>query len=256
MDLQLTEILTPGDMINNRVTTMMVTGEVLQSCGQVVVDAKMGGQQVYANKYAVGFKLHDSSALPMSLFYAATSATDSMIIWTQTDVSYIHGTSSISTTEVINDTLRTIVDTCYFFDDFNNFTTINCNWFTSLGAQKVGVSVVLPDGSFNQNNTQLYLVLPKVNAGWAGSSVLSNIGDLGQYDSCYVPYTNTLMLKTVGSSAVAPVGRFYELVAIANKSGNYYYWSTSGVVPGAGIHVNANLVALTQDSIASLLKGL
>ena len=57
VDLLLTEILTPGDMINNRVTTMMATGEILQSCGQITIDAKMGGQEVYANNYAVGFKL-------------------------------------------------------------------------------------------------------------------------------------------------------------------------------------------------------
>jgi hypothetical protein len=256
VNLLLTEILTPGDMINNRVTTMMATGEILQSCGQITVDAKIGGQEVYANRYAVGFKLHDSSSLPMSLFYAATSATDSMIIWTQTDVAYIHGTRQISTTEVINDTLRTVVDTCYFFDNFNNFTSINCNWFAMSVGPKADVSVVLPDGSFNATNTELYLVLPKINAGWAGSAVLSNIGKLGQYDSSYVPATNTLMLKTVGSMPIAPVGQNYELVTIANKGGNYYYWSTAGVVPSNGIHVSANMVALTRDSISALLKGL
>ena len=252
----LTEILSPGDMINNRASTMMASGEILQSCGLIKVSASIGGEDLITNGYGVGFIQKDTSDALMGLFYAATSKDDSMTIWTQSEIPYQHGTKKIKTSEIINDTLRTIYTKCFFFDNFNTFSYINCNWFTHFNTPKVGLSVILPDGTFNATNTQLFLVLPKTNAGWTGNAVLSNMGGLGKFDSSYNPVNHKLMLKTVGDTAVAPPGYNYELVAIANKGGKYYYWSTSGVVPYNNLVLNATMAEAPKDSITLWLKKL
>ncbi len=254
--VELTEMYSPADIINNRVTTMMPTGEILQSTGQVMIKATMNGQEVFTNGYGIGFRQKDSSSAPMGLFYGSTSRTDSTISWAQSDAQVNFGTQRITTYGVLGGTSNTRVDTCYYFSSCRNLNFANCGWFIDPYSSRVGVSVVLPDASFNNTNTEIYLVLPKTNAGWAGSAVISNLGDLGVSDSNYFDTSNTLILKSIGNTGVVPPGFKYELVVMANKEGKYYYWSNSGVVPGNGILVNAALTEARQDSIAVWLKKL
>jgi len=255
IDLQLTELYTPADIIRNRITTMMPTGEILQSAGQVLMKATMNGQEVYTWGYGIGFKQHDTSTALMGLFYGSTGKNDSVVTWAQSEAPVNHGTQRV-TSPINGGTSTSKTDTCFFFQWCRSLTRANCAWFVDPYASKVPVAVVLPDWSFNATNTQIYLVLPKTNTGWAGNAVLSNVGSLGVNDTTYIDSSKTLFLKSVGSFDVVPPGLNYELVVMANKDSKYYYWSTSGVIPYYGIYVSAALTEATQDSINVWLKKL
>lgn len=254
--LQLIEMYKPGDMIRNRATTM-ANGQILQSGGQVTINATMNGETVYANAYGIGFNHSNTSNARMALFYGGTGNADSVATWTQSDTAHqgnvANGTTSDST---LPPTI--VVHTIFNFDSCTNFTWANCDWFYQNDSPETFVNIILPDTSFNPNNTQAYLVLPNVNR-WGGTvdtfnAVLSNDGGYGS--THYTAATNTLSILSEGSSNIAPAGLNYKLVVITNKNGQYYYWQTSGVVPHNGIIVNAALTPDTQGDIVSRLQGL
>ena len=254
--LTLVEMYTPADMIRNRVTTMMPTGEILQSAGQVMITATLNGQEVFTRGYGIGFIQPDISPALMGLFYGSTNKVDSNITFAQSDADVQHGTRRVTTWGLFGGTSTSRVDTCFYFDSCRNLQWANCGWFIDPYSAKVPVSVMLPDYTFNEKNTQVYLVLPKTNAGWAGNAVLSNVGSLGSSDSSYIDSIHTMMLKSVGSFNVVPPGLKYELVVMASKDGKYYYWSNSGVIGSGGLFLNAALAEAKQDSINVWLKAL
>ena len=258
INLQLIEMYKPGDMIANRATTM-ANGQILQSGGQVTINATMNGQTVYANSYGLGFKHSNQSSAPMALFFGATTNADSTAVWTQTDSTKQGNIANGTTTDTATGGGGTVNTSIFLFDSCTNFTWANCDWFYSNYSPKTSVSVILPDTSFNGTNTQLYLVLPNVNR-WGVTTdtftaVLSNAEpELG--GASYNAATHTMKLISESKVDIVPSGLKYELVVIANKNGQYYYWQTSGTVPSGGISVSAAMATATQGDVISLLQGL
>ncbi len=256
ISLQLIEMYKAGDMICNRATTM-ANGQILQSGGQITLNATMNGQTVYANAYGIGFKHSNSSSAPMSLFYGGTGNADSVTVWSQADTSK-NGTIADGT---LTDSIGSGSGptSFFYFDTCTSFTWANCDWFYTNDSPTTTVSVILPDTSFNENNTQLYLVLPNINR-WGGTAdtftaVLSNVEPyLG--NGAYTPSTKTMKLVSEGNTSIVPAGLNYDLVVIANKNGTYYYYEQHGVIPHNGLVATAALATDTQADIVSRLSGL
>ena len=259
INLQLVEMYKPGDMIANRATTM-ANGRILQSGGQVNIIATMNGETVYANKYGIAFKHGTTSSAPMALFYGATANADSIATWAQADTSMVGTVASGANIDTLGSGGGggSSYAPVFNFDTCTNFTWANCDWFYDNDSPKTTVSVILPDTTFNPGNTQLFLVLPNVNR-WGittdtFNAVMSNDGGYGS--TGYNAATRTLSILSEGNTTIAPAGLKYELVAITNKGGKYYYWQTSGVVPHNGLNLNAALAPDTESDILARLSGL
>ncbi len=252
INLQLVEMYKAGDMIRNRATTM-VSGQILQSAGQVTIDATMNGQEVFANVYGIGFKHGSSSNAPMAIYYGSTGNADSVATWAQSDTTK-QGTKVNGTRD---SSLFWASNFPYFsFDSSTVFHWVNCDWFYSNDSPKVSVNVILPDTSFHPRNTQIFLVLPFVSHVGAANDTLMKVLCSDRGGIAYTAATNTMELTSDGSSIIVPAGLHYELVVITNKNGTYYYYSQAGVIPHNGLVATAAMSTDSPGDIIARLEGM
>lgn len=203
VQIQLTEMYKPGQMIRNRATTTD-NGKLLISGGQVYIKATRNGQEVYARKYGLDFKQPAMSSQPMALYYGNVSGTDSTIDWNIADTTGNPGTTTGGTTV---DSLGTGGAGVYHqFDSCTNFSFINCDYFYNSGSPLTNVTGVMPDTTFNGNNTTVFLVFPSINS--------------ATYMTTYTYSTHSFELY---SGYYVPVGMNVHFVSVTNKNGTYYY---------------------------------
>ncbi len=255
VNIQMTEMYKPGDMIANRATTI-ANGEILQSGGQVNITATQNGNPVYANKYSLAFRHNSTSSAPMAMFYGATgNNAAATTTWTQSDTTQ-NGTKAAGTT---SDSAANNASSLFVFDSCTNFTWANCDWFNKNDSPKTTVSIILPDSTFNPTNTQMYLVLPNItrahNTRDTFNAVLSSIEPRLGSES-YNASTNTMKLISQHNNVIVPAGLDYELVVMANKNGIWYYYQQQGVIPHNGLLVNVALVQTTEQRVITQLAGL
>jgi hypothetical protein len=254
INLQLVEMYKARDMICNRASTM-ASGQILASGGQIAISASMGGQAVYTNGYGIGFVHPNSSIASMALFYGGTGNTDSVTTWSQSDTT---NPGSVARGARPDSTIAGHGADLFIFDSCTSFTYINCDWFWNNDSPKTSVNVVLPDTSFNPNNTQIFVVLHNIARGGSTDTttavLTSNRASGGPAN--YVAATNTMNVMSEGQTNIVPIGLNYELVVITNKNGQYYYWQTSGVIPHNGVVANAALAPETQSDVVARLSGL
>jgi hypothetical protein len=252
INLQLTEMYTPGDMIANR-TSATADGQVLQSGGQVMIVATMNGNPVLANKYGIAFKQPAASSQPMALYYQGGNNADSSVTWKVSDTTKngttaagTNDTSSHTGTKSDTITINTGTHTYHFpgfyylFDSCTDFRWVNCDirsvW--GPGVNFTNISLVMPDASFKNANTQVYFIFSSINSTvnlYYNPSTKSFVGD-----DAYPPF---------------PIGKPYKLIAMADKDGTYYYFESSGTVTN-GMTINAAMEQKTLADISILLKGL
>jgi len=238
VNIQLIEMYKPGDMICNR-TSSTANGQLLKSAGQVDITATMNGKEIFANKYTIGFKQSGSSTEVMSLYYGGNENADSFTTWTVSDNS-IPGTVASGTTDSIGFGFGQ--GYYYFFEGCTKFHTINCDLLYNDTGKNTIVSIVVPDTSFNETNTQIFIIFPTLND--------VTMGDSRQG---YIASTNTFSIGNDGDEM--PVGMNYELVVIANKNGQYYYYETSGIT-ASGMTINAAMAPETQWDIVARVAAL
>ncbi len=232
------EIKTVGQMIANRATTTS-GGKLLTSGGEVYITASQSGTEVYANKYGIGFQQSAPSAQRMALFYGNTSNADSITTWTVADTT-LGGTLSTSTT-----TDTSIVDSfgviTYYhqFDSCTNFHWINCDYFYGSSSPLTDVSVVVPDTSFNQSNTEVFVVFPSITA--------------ATHMTQYSASTHTFDLS---SGFHVPVGMTIEIAVVTNKGGNWYYYEQTGITTTSGISLTASMSVQSLSYILAHISAL
>jgi len=253
VNLQLVEMYNSGDMICNRATTL-ANGNLLTSGGQVHITATMNGQGVYVNTYGVGF-IHTNKPLPgvMTLFYGNTNNGDSVANWNVSDttkrgnVAELFDTAAAIHSPISISYGRTWVG--YVFDSASSLEYTNCDAFYFSDSPKVSVSVIMPDNTFTASNTQVYLVLPDINC--AMSTVEPQLGS-ASYDAA----TNTIKLVSESQTNIVPEGMKYELIVVANKNSQYYFYKQSGIIPQNGLAITATMNTDTQADIKSQLSTL
>ncbi len=252
VNIQLTEIYTVGDMIANRVATTTADGRLLASGGQVFITATMNGEEVFANRYGISFKQATPSKQPMLLLYGSAGRPDSVVSWATPGSllpgAYAAGTVSNTDTSLVivitstgPDTITThgAVMTYYQFDSCANFSWINCDYFYSSPSQLTDVRVMVPDTSFNQSNTEVFIVFPAINAA----------AHMTQYNAA----THTFDLP---KGYYIPVGMPVDIVVATNKNGSYYYYSETGVNTGDNMFVYAEMSMVSLDYIKTQLSNL
>lgn len=249
--IQLTEVYTIGAMIANRAGTVS-NGQLLTSGGQVLITATSNGQQVFANRYGIGFKQAAPSQQPMLLFYGNTNTPDSVVAWMnpgspQTGA-YVTGTTASSDTSIVyvitptgTDTIttRSAVMQYYQFDSCSSFNWINCDYFYSSASQLTDVTVFVPDTSFNQSNTEVFVVFPTINAA----------AHMSQYNAAAHSFD-------LPKGYYIPVGEPIDIVVATNKNGAYYYFQQTGITTVTGLFVFANMSQSSLAYISAQLQGL
>jgi len=249
INIKLREIYTVGDMVANRMGTTS-DGKMLTSGGQVQIIATMSGREVYANKYGIGFRRLAPSLQPMTLFYGDN--TDFNANWTISGApqtgTYMPGTSTSADTSVMVvitssgvDTVIThgVVTNYYQFDSCANFNWINCDYFYTPGAQLTNVRVMVPDTSFNQSNTEVFIVFPAINA--------------ATHATRYNPSTRCFDLQP---GYYVPVGMRVDII-VASKIGiSYYFDKQANITTTKDMLVYTNMALVSLDYIRSQLSGL
>ena len=252
INIQLTEVYTVGDMIANRAATTTTDGRLLTSGGQVLITATMNGEEVFANKYGIGFKQPATSKQPMLLLYGSPATPDSVVSWSTPGTvlpgAFASGTVTNADTSIVvvivssgPDTITThgAVMTYYQFDSCASFNWINCDYFYTSPGQLTDVRVMMPDTSFNQSNTEVFIVFPTINAA----------AHLSQYNVA----THTYDLP---KGYYVPVGMPVDIVVATNKHGNYYYFGESGVNTTDNMFLYAEMSLVSLDYIKTQLSNL
>ncbi len=233
--MEMIEMYKPGDMIANMATTTTTGGDLLRSGGQVYINATKDGQTVYANKYGIAFKQPSASSEPMSLYYGGINNKDSLLKWTQANTS-IPGTTAAAT---VPDSL---LGSRYIFDSCTDFHFINCDQLNEQTSPRTVVKIILPDSSFNDQNTRVFVILPGINGVVAA-----------------VNYSSSLHSLDVGSDHPlheVPTGMVADIIVMTVKNDKYYYSEQTGLTVTAGMTVNATMTEQSLDYIKTRLGAL
>lgn len=241
VNISISEMLKPGDMIRNRATTM-ANGKPLISGGQMDINATVNGEQVYANGYDIAFKVPTGLATsPMTLFWGNNNRADSVVSWQQSDSSSPWGTVHPSY-------YPGTTDLYYNFSGCTNFQFINCDYFWNSPDSMRTASIVLPSSKFTDENTQVFLVLTSINC------VLSNVAGIAP-SSEYDKPTNTLRMISEMADHIVPDGQAYKLIVISKIDNQYYLYQSSGTVAG-NLSVNADPQPVTKQQMDTALSAL
>jgi len=236
VNIQITEMTKPGEMIANHTNTMAY-GLLLQSGGEVNITASMNGKNVSPNRYGIGFPQTNPSIKPMELFYGmpgemqtASLVGSTVINWNIADTSKkgstVNGTNNDSVSYY-----SPKYSFYYLFDSCTNFNWINCDHFYGDPTTSMNINIVVPDNSFDNTNTQIYIVYPSINSTQKFS---------GTYNKLTHAFNNP--------GIKIPNGMTIEIVVLAYKKDSYYYYDKTGI-PTNGMSVNADLITDTKDDI-------
>ncbi len=212
VNIQLIEMYQPGDMIVNCTSTETSDG-VLTSGGELYIHATMGGQELKANKYGLGFKAPAASTKPMEFYTGAANNTDSIITWNVTKV----GSSNIDSTGTIyiSDSAWTVTSSpYYFFDSCTDFEWVNCDHPYDGTSKYATINAVFPDNTFANTYTTLAVVYPSLNI----------VIMLGGYQF----YSTDHTMKFQGWLPVGPSCKFALMAAKGPNS--WQYFEQAGVV--------------------------
>ena len=231
--LEVIEMYKPGEMIANRAATTY-HNELLISGGQVYIKATKDGQEVYANKYGIGFRQPSASTQPMRLFYGNTNNEDSVTTWT-TDTT-VNNIGNISESTVRDTTGISAAQGWYYqFDSCTDFNWINCDFFRNNNDPKTNITINTSDTTFNRKNTTVFIVFPTLN-------------------SVSIAYSYTALNSFIGPNF--PIGMSFNIIVLAKKNGEYYYEEQTGLTVTANAVINSTPTKQTEDYIKNKLSNM
>ncbi len=201
IQLKLTEMYTPGEVIGNRSSTVAL-GRLLMSGGQVHLKAYRSGQEVFPTTYGIGFVASSTPAFPpMALFYGNNNNGDSVVTWAQS--------APNAGTLVYNQFVDTTNGVAYYmFDSCTSFNWINCDYFMNNSGQLLtNINLVSKDTlGLNKTNTMVFLVFPSMNA-----------------VSYMQMFTDSSRKWSLTNNYQIPVNANFHAVSLSLRNGIYYY---------------------------------
>jgi hypothetical protein len=236
INIKLTEALTPGQMIMNRVSTVTDADNLLQSGGSVNIVATLNGSPVYANRYKVSFKQPSLSSQPMALFNGIVTPSginEGAVIWSNNPTNTINGTTILNG----NDSME---NAYYIFDSCTNFNWVNCDYFSNTPDPKTDITVVMPDGTYNDSTTDVVMILPALNM----------VCGIGHYNAA----THSFNLGT--SNYFVPLGNNIKVVIMGVKNGVYFFELQNNITVTNGLTLIATPANTTLSNIQTILSGL
>ena len=239
--VSLVEALTPGNMVANRTTTYY-KGNMLETGGQVAIEATMNGIELTANTYSIAFKQSASSEKSMTIYYGTMNNPDSSANWKSYDSSAA-GSAAHTTVEKINNDAGGGATADYY--RFNNCTSFGYVAAGRLGssATLTNVNVVISNSDFSIQNTEVYVVSRSTN-----SAMMCYLYD-------YSTHTFNMANPYEGTTGQVPVGAVVDIVAIAYRNDHYYYSHLPGVTVTSGMTVNLTMVNQAESYVKSDLAG-
>lgn len=236
IQIELTEIYKPGQMIANRVNTVTTTGKLLTSGGQINIKAMKGSGEVKAANYGIAFRQSEVSEKRMSLFrggptgfYSSTTTTDNTIIWEDDVIMSIKGTSAINN------------EYFFLFGECTDFGWINCDDFVDDSRPKTNMTINLPDG-YNNRNTQVFIVIPELNAVTSprNYNAASNSFNMGTDAGYYLP-----------------IGMDIKIVTLATINDDQYYLEiTDEITISEGLAINPSPLSQSKAAVTAALEAL
>jgi hypothetical protein len=238
INLELIEAYEIGDMIANRAATVTNTG-VLTSGGEVNIKATMNGEEVFANKYGIGFKAaQTATAKPMELYYGDRNNPDSIVIWSAKPGAKDDTVSG--TTYLTDPSLKLIEGIFYMFDSCSSFKWINSDHPHDGTSKYVKITVNVSGLQFTGN------VQSSLSIGFAALKVATTLRQTS-FDQ------NTRTGTYQGWSPTGSPARFAFFVP--KDKNNWYYYEYTGTVTD-GLVINATPQLLTLAGMKSKLKDL
>jgi hypothetical protein len=236
IDIQLTEIYKQGDMIANRTSTTTGDG-VLKSGGEIDIRASKNGEEVFANKYGIGFKAAAPMAQPMELYFGEKNTADSITTW---GIRKTGQGGSVTGTGYITDPALMLLEAPYFlFDSCTDFKLINCDHPYDASSAYINVQLVFPDNSFKVAQGDLSIAFPSLNV----MTIMSSFN--------YNSSTHTMKFQGWAPTAISCK---FSLIIPKNLS-SFYYFEQSGVATD-GVTLTANMTLLSTAEIKAKLKAL
>ncbi len=232
INIELTELYKPGEMIANRVTTSTVANMPLTSGGSVLIKATMSGKEVFANQYTIAFKQDAYSENDMALFKGnvVNDNTGTKVNWNDDATNLVERTVKDDVTQ----------NNYYLFDSCTSFNWINCDYFYNAPSPKTDITVVAPDNSYSLFNTQVFVVFPAIN------SVVTMYG-----------YNNSTHSFSFGAASYyLPIGTQVDIVIIGSKDGDYYMDVHQNVTVSNNLTVTFTPVNQSLENIKSMLNSL
>lgn len=235
--IELVEMLTPGAMIANIATTQTTNNQMLQSGGQVYINATKNGEKLFANKYGIAYPQPAASTVPMDLYYGNRNNEDSIVLWKPLEPATAGGTGTTAAGTATDDTISNF----YLFDSCTNFTYINCDRFNSLPEPKTNVYFIMPDSTFNSYNTTIFLIFNEINSVATVSSY--------SYNKAYNSF-NLLEMKV-------PVGFNMTVLTLCKKSnGKFYFSEQTGLTITDAMSINIPMTEQSLDYIKTQLGAM
>lgn len=239
VQVSIVEMYQTGAMISNRASTT-AEGELLESGGQIYISATMGGQEVFANSYGVGFAQPDSAVAPMSIFVGAPSTADTTVTWTVADTSK-PGRTSTATTTTGAPGVPTTYRSRYIFDSCTTFGWINCDRFRSYTGTKTNVKITMPDSTYDKVNTTVFFTFPEING----------VTQATEFDKTKMQFS----LRQ--PSYQVPVDMNIKVVVMSmTKDGSIRFYQDTGIIVTDTMVIEATPTIMSLDSVKLMLSEL
>ncbi len=231
VQIKLLEVYTPAQMIANRANTITNDDRLLTSGGMVHLTATYNGQKLSAGQYSIDFRQPAENASPMALFYAPDPPRGGTVIW---DADTSNTVNRITKDSAGNSSYY------YMFDSCTRFGWINCDYFYEAPAPKSDLFITMPDGSFDAQNTQPFVIFPGINM----------VSSMYQFDTA----THTFSFGS--SSYFLPLGTTIKIVILSNKDGQNYMQVLPQLSLTQNMVVTAAPVPVTMAEIQAVLNAL
>lgn len=235
VDIYLIEMYKPSMMVRNNVTTTTTNHKLLRSGGSVWIKAFHNGKELKAGTFSIAFKQDNASSQPMALYYGKQTPLPNMtgtVQWIDEPTDETQETVKLETQQGINN--------YYLFNNCTSFDWINCDYFYNAPEPKTDIKVNMPDASFNNTNTQVFLVFPELNM----------VSILAAYNSSAISFN-------LGYSGLhIPVGSQIKLCILSAKGEDYYLQVIDNLSVTADMEVNYTPIQHSLSNISNALADL
>lgn len=196
----LTEVLDPQHMVANRVQTVTESNRLLSSGGAIHIVATLNGDTLATNGYGIEFNKRNNTIIDTMALYPGYTTN----VIGGNGVKWYDDTTG--TTYVKRKVDQDSFTHHYNFDSCFNFGWVNCDFYASVADPKTNIGVVMPNATFNHNNTEVMLINKRLNIVATLSGYNSNSNTFMAHDPLYY----------------LPVGERVSIIVISGINGKVY----------------------------------
>lgn len=247
VQISITEMYGAGADIANR-SVSLSGNQLLQNAGQIFITATIKGQEVFVNKYGVGFLSSGHSGLPRELYYGHNDEGDSLTRWMRVGHAtgtYVGGTVLDTMAVFLIDSIGAGVDTTNILRHYNMFDSVGalywvgCMYPQAIATGLTNVSVIPADQSFSNSNAMVFVVFPDNSA----------VVPLNNYNS-------TTHAFSLNPGYEIPLGSNIYIVTLGFANGNVYYAVQKNITLKEGMTFSPAMSAYTVNDVLNELRML